>query len=152
MDDAERKKRFAYQILLEPDEPYKAGLAAYPEKDNYHNHMAMVVAQDWLNDVDIHLLKRQLIAEHGEDFFLPTKQDLAREIWKTAKNGKTSEKLAAQRLYAEVRGFIEKPVAAQINNTVSNTTNKVMVVPARTSDADWEDAVAAQQAKLVSAA
>lgn len=60
----------------------------------------------------------------------------------------TYAKLA--KVYAEVRGFIEKPQVAVTTN-VQTITNKVMVVRESGSDAEWERKLAMQQASLANA-
>lgn len=151
IDELERKRKYAFQLLLEPNEPYKAGLKAYPEDTPYSNGMAFKIASEWQCDEECLSLRRDLVAEYGEAFFLPTKGDIAREVYNTAiKTAKTAaDKLKALELYANLMGFIEKPAQAVINNTNTQTTNKVMVVPKSSSDDDWESRLIEQQQKLV---
>ena len=89
------------------------------------------------------------IDTHGEEYFLPTKADLARKVWALANtdNLSTNDKLKAYRLYADVRGFIEKGAGVVVNNTM--TSNKVMLVRDHGVDAEWEQRCVAQQTTLI---
>lgn len=149
-NETARKRKYAFQLLRDPSNPFAAGLKAFPEDTNYHHAMAMKVAQEWLEDEEVLVIKHELEAEHGAAFFLPTKGDVAREIYKTAKDARTAaDKLKGFELYANLMSFIEKPPVAQINNTQNNTTNKVMVVPKSNSDDEWEQRLISQQQRLI---
>ncbi|WP_292414149.1 hypothetical protein [Methylophaga sp.] len=54
------------------------------------------------------------------------------------------------KLYADVRGFIEKPQTT-INNNNNVTNNRVMVVRENGSDEDWEAKLRKQQDNLTNA-
>jgi hypothetical protein len=150
MDELERKRKYMIQLLREPEEYFKAGLAAYPERDSWHTAMAMKVGTEWVDDFECLQIKKDLIEEFGEAFFLPSKGDLAREIWATAKGAKTnSDKIKGLELYGKVMNFIEQPQPAQIHNNVGNTTNKVMLVTRSNSDDEWEQKLLDQQTKLI---
>jgi hypothetical protein len=58
------------------------------------------------------------------------------------------DKIAALRLYAEVRGFLKKDEGV----TVNNVTNKVLVVNSAGADDDWERKVQRQQLRLIQGA
>lgn len=148
MEEAERRKRFAYQLLRDPENVYKAGFAAYPEGDGIAHALAMEAATLWPDDSEMIQLQAELIEKYGENHFLPSKSQLAREVFKTVQNGKTAaDKTAAAKVYAEIMGFIEKPApAVQVNQ--NNITNKVMVVPMAPSNEDWEAKAQRAQAKL----
>lgn len=78
---------------------------------------AMRAGASWPADPDVLRIKDELIAAHGVEFFLPTKEEIARDLLDIANekydNGhlrhdaREREKLL--RLYCEVMGFIEKP-------------------------------------------
>lgn len=149
-DETTRKRRYAFQLLIDPVNMFTAGLKAYPEQTEYHNAMAFKISTEWANDEEVIKLKRELVEEHGEAFFLPTKGDVAREIYITAKTAKTAaDKLKGFELYANLMSFIEKPAQAVINNTNTQTTNKVMIVPTSGTADDWEQKLIKQQQDLI---
>src|SRR5690606_38718084 len=88
--------------------------------------------------------------------FLPTKAELAREVWRIGTNPRTSvdERLKALRLYADVRGYIEKYQAGTVINNTNNvlSQNRVMLVKDFGTDEEWELAVEEQQRKLIESA
>ena len=150
LNETERKRRYAFQIMMEPDNIYAAGIKAYPEETPYSQAMCMKVSMDWKTDPEVLRLKKELVEEHGEAFFLPTKGDVAREIYKTATQAKTAaDKLKGLELYANLMSFIEKPAQAVINNTNTQTTNKVMIVPVSSTTEEWERKASLQQARLI---
>lgn len=145
-DNAVLKKAFAAALLYHPNEPFKAGAKVFPG-----NHTrALTAAQVWVGDPEVLQFQVDLLEEFGEDNFLPNKVMLARRIFELGENERASipERLAAFRLYADVRGFIEKAALIQ-NNNVTLNQNRVMVVKDHGTDDDWEVKVAAQQSKLI---
>jgi hypothetical protein len=152
MNEAKRRELFAYQLLKEPGEVFKAGFAAFPEGTPEAHALAMQAATEWPSEDEMIELKTELVAKHGEAHFLPSKGDLAREVYKIVKDGRTNmDKLSAAKVYAEIMGFIEKPgPAVQLNQT--NVTNKVMVVPMAPTNEDWETKAMTAQNKLFAAA
>ncbi len=88
--------------------------------------------------------------------FLPGKGDLARDIWQrmqgtTLPNGVTipptpEEYAKLAKLYADVRGFIEKP---QTNVNVTTNVNRVVEMPVFANESEWEAEAARQQRELL---
>jgi len=145
-DEDTLKDAFAAELLRTPNDPFKAA-----QKIVGNTIRALQMSQDW--PTDVYVLKRQveLIEEFGEDNFLPSKLTLARRIYELGETttASISERLAAYRLYADLRNFIEKPSLINQNNLTVNN-NKVMVVQDFGSDDQWEETAKNQQMKLVS--
>jgi len=148
MSDEELKAEFARLLLKSPSDPFKAALMLFPDNTN----RALRVANDWPADPEVMAAQAALLEEDGELSFLPTKADFARKIW----DKMDEERLAPEdfaklgKLYADVRGFIEKP-QTNINNNVNNVTNRVMVIRESESNDDWEAKLRKQQEDLTNA-
>lgn len=143
-----RKEQFAELSLREPD-AFKVALVIYPNDTG----RALRVANEWPNDPQVKTLRQSFIdaEEDGETAFLPSKADACRMAWNIARDSDkfTEDRLKALKLYAEIRGFIEKPQVS-VNNTVNNlVSNKVLIVRDYGTNDDWEKALRSQQKKLV---
>lgn len=143
MSDTILKDAFAAALLRSPDDPFAAALQVFGND----TRTAMFVAQEWVRDLYVLQKQAELLEAFGEDEFLPSKATLARDLFALARSTKdTKDKVAAYKLFAEVRGMIEKQTAIA-NVTVNN--NRVMVVKDHGSDDDWERVARSQQAKLI---
>lgn len=148
MTEEELKAEFAKLLLKTPNDPFKAALLLFPDNTS----RALRVANEWPADPEVMAAQAELLEEDGELAYLPTKADFARKIW----DKMDEERLAPEdfaklgKLYADVRGFIEKP-QTNINTNVNNVTNRVMVVRESQSDADWEAKLRKQQEDLTNA-
>lgn len=143
------KQRFAAALLKQPGEPFKAALSI-----GLDTGKALRASSEWVND-EIVLKEQERLLEENENGaldFLPTKADAARLAWDMANNDAAfiEDKLKALKLYADIRGFIEKPAAVNVDQRVTN--NRVMLVKEFESDEDWEAKALEQQRKLVSEA
>lgn len=116
------KKQFAYEWLKEPSNAYAAALKI-TQRDTF---AAMQIVNNWCYDPEVVEFKRQLNEEHGEEHFLPSKFQAARDLIDRARNNPFADFEKSYKLVAEMLGWIEKP-GITINN--STTNNKVMVVP-----------------------
>lgn len=142
--EQERKARFAEALLRTPNNAYAAACVVF----GTDTANALRVSSEW--PFDLYVLQRQaeLLDEFGADEFLPTKAVVARNIYETGERATDpKDKLAAFKLYAEVRGFMPKGDAASVNLTVNN--NRVMVLRDFGNDDDWERAASKQQSKLI---
>ena len=142
-EDKEYKTYFAEFLLDTPDDPFKAALKVFPENIN----RALRVAKEWYRDPFV-LSEIKRIKTKGTDLeTLPTEADLAREIWDRAKLADSDDDAVKLfKLYAEVRGFINKPKdGAKIN---LNVNPNVMVVKDKGDDSDWEARLRRQQRKM----
>ena len=103
-DETAKKLEFAVELLRSPAEPFKAALAVYPEDTN----KALKVANQWTSDPLVIAEVKRLKDEEGELSFLPTKAELARQIWDNAATAVyKDDKAKLFKLYAEVMGFID---------------------------------------------
>ncbi|HEX2242719.1 MAG TPA: hypothetical protein VHK27_05615 [Gammaproteobacteria bacterium] len=140
-----KKERFA-ELLLRENEPFKVALVLYPDDTG----RALRIAHEWPTDPQVKAFQQSAIDAEGEITFLPTKADAARLAWNMARDeGKfTEDRLKALKLYAEIRGFIEKPAVnvSQTNNTL--VQNNVMVVRDHGSDEEWSEKLRNQQKRL----
>lgn len=146
-DASTLKKAFAAALLRFPNDPFKAALQLFPS----NTLRALTVSQEWISDPFVLNAQSELIEELGEDHFLPSKLTLARRVFELGERERASqsERLAAFRLYAELRGFIEKPGFTVQNNTLINNQNRVMVMTDHGSNENWEAKALEQQTKLV---
>lgn len=140
-----KKEQFA-QLSLREQDAFKIALVIYPDDTS----RALRVANEWPNDEQVKTFRQSYIdaEEDGETAFLPTKAEAARLAWNIARDsGVTEDRLKALKLYADIRGFIERPSVAIQNNTL--VQNKVLVVKNFGSDEQWEQQVRKQQTKLI---
>lgn len=140
------KDLFALALLRQPDNPFQAAVKIF----GTDTARALDISHRWPNDQYVLSKQAELLAEFGEEAFLPNKHDLARKLYEladTLTDGK--EKIAALRLYADVRGYIEKQTA--IANVTNNTVvqNRVMVMKDHGTDDEWEAKAAKQQGLLI---
>lgn len=139
------KDAYAMLLLQAPNDPFGCALKLF----GTNTVRALEVSQTWVCDYYVLSKQADLLAEFGEDHFLPSKAIAARRVFEMAEmsNADRKDRLAAYRLYAEMRGFIEKGGGININNNI--TTNRVMVVKDHGSNDDWERSAAGQQSKLI---
>ena len=151
-NESESKEKAAYAaLLLREREPFKAALVLFPNNTN----RALWVASNWPNDDEVKAEKLRLSAEDVDSFLLSKReflQDIEQRMRGTIySNGAvvppTPEEYAKlAKLYADVRGFIEKP---QTNVNVNNIVHRVVEVPVFGSEEDWEAAASKQQWELL---
>lgn len=147
MSDEELKAEYA-RLLLKHSDPFKAALQLFPDNTS----RALRVANEWPNDPEVMAAQADLLDEDGELSYLPTKADFARNLWDKMQEDRIAPEDYAKlgKLYADVRGFIEKPQTT-INNNNNVTNNRVMVVRENGSDEDWEAKLRKQQEGLTNA-
>lgn len=151
LKESEEKAAYAALLLKERD-PFKAALSLFPNNTN----RALWVANHWPNDAEVKAEQKRLTDEGGDMAFLPGKGDLARDIWQRMQgtalpNGVTipptpEEYAKLAKLYADVRGFIEKP---QTNVNVTTNVNRVVEMPVFANENEWEAEAARQQRELL---
>lgn len=143
MSDLEYKRQFAELLLKSPGDPFAAANALFPA----NIQRAMRVAMEWPNDPEVIEAQKEMLDDSGEMGFLPTKGDLARLVWDMAKNTAldVEDRIKASKLYAEIRGFVEKPSTGPIVNV---SQNRVMVIQSQGSDDEWSQKLANQQRAL----
>lgn len=149
----ENQEKAAYAaLLLKERDPFKAALQLFPNNTN----RALWVANHWPNDHEVKAEQNRLTKEGGEMSFLPGKAELASDIWQrmqgtTLANGVTipptpDEYSKLAKLYADVRGFIEKP---QTSVNVVNNIPRVVEMPVFADESEWETEAARQQRELL---
>ena len=149
MNEREAKEKFARLLLKEPGNAFAIALKVCPDDVK----RAVQIANEWPNDPDVLDFQERIKGDEGENEFLPTKADLARETWNLMHDKYTDASQFAKlgKLYADLMGFIEKP-KVEVNTNVQNVTNKVMIVREAVSDAEWERKLFTQQTALTHAA
>jgi hypothetical protein len=141
MNEKELKRKFAELLLKYPKEYFKAALEIFPDNTS----KALRIANEWINDSEVIQFQNEILAEKDELEFLPSKAELCRDVYnrmKTCVFDSDFKDLA--KLYAEIRGFIQKPNFT-INNSNGNIDNRVMKVIDFGSDDDWQKRVEINQ-------
>lgn len=148
-EEEQQKRLYASALLKNSENPFLAALSVFTDRG-----FAFQISQTWPVDPLVLEYQKELVAEFGEEAFLPDKADWLRTVWKRMNSDYTETpdftKLAD--LYAKARGFYPGMGGMSIENT-NNTVNlisKVMVVSDSGTDEEWESKVRAQQKKLTS--
>ena len=117
MTEHDQKQLFA-KLLLKLREPFKAALELFPDDTG----TALQVAHDWPKDPVVIAIKNGVYDAVDEMDLLPTKAELARGIWdKMQGDLYPDDYVKLGRLYADVRGFIEKPgTNINVDNKIQN--------------------------------
>lgn len=85
------------------------------------NGQAAYAAMNWTKCPEVLAYKEALIAEKGSDALLPTKEELARAVYERAQRALEDKDAATLfKLYADIRGFIEKGPSVHIGDNVQN--------------------------------
>lgn len=138
------KSDFAANLLRTPDDPFKAAFATTADTG-----LALQIARNWMNDPHVKAEQEKLLRSVDAKQFLPTKEEQAKDIYAIATNAQNApeDRLKAHRLYAEVMGFIEKPVPGGTMNVLNQG---VMIVREAANDEEWQEKAEAQQRALTS--
>lgn len=117
--ELELKKLFAIAVLKKPLRQPKDSYDIATSIFGGDTISAMRAGANWPTDPDVMRFREELLAEHGADYFLPSKEDMVRSVLEIAEekydNGhlrhdaREREKLL--RLASELMGYIEKPKA-----------------------------------------
>ena len=147
LEDEDLKRKYAELLLKTPEDPFKAACVLFPTNTN----KAVWVSDNWSLDEDVLAFQNELLTERDEESFLPSKSEFARKIWQKMNNTHVDvdDYTKLGRLYADVRGFIEKPQTT-INNNTQNVANRVMVISDKGTEDEWEAKLLKQQKELVS--
>lgn len=151
-NEPEEKAAFAALLLTERD-PFKAALTLFPSNIN----RALRVATEWTHDPVVRAEQARIKESGGAMSLLPDKAALAADIWDKMQgpiqpNGtrmppSPDDYTKLAKLYADVRGFIEKSAPIINNNNV--IVPKVIEVHNHGTDEDWEVAAERQQQELL---
>lgn len=148
MTELEQKEQFALAWLRIPDDAFEAALLVF----GMDTGAALKASALWVKDSDVLRIRDELLAEYGEEAFLPSKGDVARLAWQMANDkfsGTVKERVAALALYAELQGHIVKGgTNVNIDQSVKQTNN-VLQVPMPASVEEWQQKASAQQRQLV---
>lgn len=145
MTEDQAKVRYAALLLKHPNDYFAAALELYPGDTS----KALLIMRDWPTDPIVIDAKFAKLEDVGELAMLPDKAMLARKVWDLLDRTEMEpeEFVKVAKLYAEIRGYIEKPGLTVNNNTQVN--NRVMVIKDLGTDAEWESTAAAQQRNLL---
>lgn len=138
------KNLYAIALLREGD-PFKAACIVFPGDPQ----RAIWAKDTWATDPVVIEEKERLIAEHGEEFFLPNEIEFARNLWQRAQNAVHDEDYAKlMKLYADTRGFTKtQSNAPQVNILAPKVMLLSQEVESKTDD-EWEIMLREQQRAL----
>jgi len=135
----ELKKQFA-SLVAGGSHPFQAAIRIFGDPNE------AVKYYSGLDRDPVVLREVTRLKEECGDSLLISKEDFAEEVRDAAQNSKDPKaKSSLYSLYAEIRGFVGKNVAVEVNNV----TNKVMVVQSHGSNEDWEKKLKTSQLKLI---
>lgn len=139
-----QKEAFVKEWLRSGD-TFKAAHSVFPSDPG----RAMRVSWDWPNDKEILEYRAELLIESGGVEGIPSKDELAREIYQfTTKIVNEELRLKGYELFAKVRGYVERPAVTNIDNRRVTMTNKVLIVKDHGSDDAWERSLSDNQKRL----
>lgn len=143
--EPEYKKTFA-RFLWDGLDAFTAALRMWSSDGQF----AYYISEKWVRDPFVIMELDKLRTTARREVEVPTKQELAKEIYDRAKLWNDADmKLKGYRLVAEMLGYLEK---AAPNTNVTNNTNvigKVMIVKDHGENDDWEKKLQIQQQKLI---
>lgn len=145
-----KKYLFAAAWLRNPKDVQGAANEVEPE----HFTRAIWIAANWQLDPVVMAEKERLLALAGPIARVPSKEELALELYTLAKDTAVTrsigDKLAAYRFFAELMDYTQKPGSGtNINIQNNNITGKIMAVPLATSDDQWEKIAVEHQKTLM---
>lgn len=148
MQDQELKTAFAAELIKNPNDPFKAGLAVFGADTG----KALRAAHEWFKDPfvieEMTRLKAEGFEAYGKD---ELRDKLITNLLQIVEGERSiaDDRIKAAKVIGELKGLIEKP-QTNINNNVI-TANKVMVVKDHGDDDSWERKLREQQKGLTSA-
>lgn len=149
--EIELKTLFANAWLKTPRNPFEAANSICNGNGSQAVHMATM----WVYDAEVLDIKKQLLTEHGEEYFLPSKVEMLHDILDRARTTHADDDFVKlMKLAADMRGMLSDKTSINVNNNVVN--NKVMMVPVFMNskgnvadDSEWERGLIEQQQRLV---
>lgn len=112
---------------LKTGDPFKAAMNVWP------NNTGRALRASWEYPIDPQILelRAKILADEGERAFLPTKEELARDVYGLSQQSTRpiEERLKGYRLYAEIMGYIDKPLPAKPNNDGNSRPYNFVVMP-----------------------
>lgn len=148
----EKEIKTVYALkLLEVSDPFVAALALFPD----NTEKALFIASQWAGLPEIKEIQSGILSK-DEFAGVPTRSGLAKDIWDKMQGSNVGgmlikptidEYVKLAKLYAEVRGYIEKPSTTINNNNV--IAPRVIEVPIAENLDEWEIAASKQQSELL---
>lgn len=145
-EEKAKKEAFARALMRNPMFPDKAAR----EVESRVTHISYILTH-WQYDAEVNRLMAEVLETEGVRAKVPTKDEFAASLITEANECRDKEtKLDYYKLFASVMGYVEKPSATTINNTVNNVKSNVLVLPERKSPKEIEARVIEQQRQLTS--
>jgi hypothetical protein len=140
----QRKRLFAEQYMATPQEIYKAGTAAWPDKPSE----GLRVALEWVNDPEVIKYCNELRTA-GISPNVPPKEQVVKELLDIGRDvrAEAADRIKAFELASKIMGYIV-PAQTNIKHTTV-TDNRVMVVRDHGSPDEWEAKAQLQQKRLI---
>lgn len=141
----DKKREFALRLLEARGDAHAAALRCEP----YDVPTRLYLLTECPGDPLVRAEMDRIVAEQGQAAFLPDKDELAAAIFERARKAKSDDDaFKGFKLYADVRGYIEKP-GTTIDNRTLVDNRSVVVVKDFGSDDEWEAKLKAQQTRLI---
>ena len=147
MTDEQERAAFAALILHKypaRNDAFKAAIEVHPDNTPRALYLSQTVRDDPAFLAELEAAR----GDASDEDLLPTKAELARELWNKLKNTPMfpDDYVKVAKLYADIRGFIEKPSEASKGGNVF--VSGVMEVTNHGTDDEWEAKLKVQQSKL----
>ena len=131
--DQKAKEEFAELLLRRPREAFECAKMVTPDPDE-NFAICFIRSKAWPNDPYVKSYQKKLVAEHGYDFFLPSRYDMFHALWGRAQgfDGRPMEDRdynTAWRNLSEMRGFVGNRVDTAGGGNVNNTIVLQFVKP-----------------------
>ena len=129
-------------FMLQGFTPFMSALKIWPNNNGY----CAAIAARWGKDPEV--LAAIEAAKQSAATKVPSKEELARELYERGKSMEDDEYVKTTRLVAEMLGYM--PKAGDINISAGNTINeRVMIVKDKGTVDEWEAKLQRQQQKLI---
>lgn len=127
------KKLFAASWLRQPDNPFAAAREIEPDAPGRQYY----ISTHWIEDPIVIAEKERLVSLYGPIARVPTKEELALEIYKKECKD-DAQKLQYLKFFAQLMGYTDDENSAKrINNNIMVGV-RIMPVPLAASDEEWE--------------
>jgi len=142
---ADQKKAFAKAFVSKRENAWDAAQVVFSD-----SALAFQAAKELPTDSEVLDLISGLNNASDEDVDngLPTRAEFIRNIWDRLQTCDDDDFTKLGKLYADVRGYINKPVDPQTPQQ-TNVVTHVMVVPAHSNASEWEANAKSQQRALI---
>lgn len=128
------KKLFAAAWLRMPENPFAAAREIDPENPGKQYY----ISQNWINDPIVIAEKEKLVAHYGPVARVPSKEDLALEVYKRECKD-DAQRLQYLKFFAQLMGYTDDPENAGRSININNMVGvRIMPVPVAASDEEWE--------------